>query len=260
MQKASFRNFALPLCLSLFLLPAFASAQDADLLGDDVQALDSDALFGHLRSPNRAEISSEISSKITLIPFRDGNAFHKGDVLVEFDCTELEAQKAKVTAILDGALKQYQAEKRLLKLQSGGQLELDLAAAKVAEGRADLRGVQAKLDKCTLYAPYDGKIVEQKANEHEFVQIGEPIVEIVEQSAMEVEFIVPSLWVSKLNIGTIFNFEIGETQTSYRAKIIRQGAIIDPISRTVTMIGQLDQIHDELIVGMSGFVKLQGVE
>jgi RND family efflux transporter MFP subunit len=242
----------------ILFVPASLWGQEPALLGDgELQALDGDSVYGHIRSRNRATLSSEFPAKIEAIPFRDGESFEKGDILIKFDCSLLMAQQEKARAVLDGARKKYASEKRLMTLQSGGQLELDLATAKMAEARAEVKAIQTKLEKCELQAPYTGRVVMQKAGESEFVQTGQAIIDIIETAYLEIEFIVPSHWIAKLKTDSPFLFKVGETQKSYAAKIVRPGGVVDPVSRTVTMIGRFDNIHPELIVGMSGYIQLQ---
>ncbi|WP_417821544.1 efflux RND transporter periplasmic adaptor subunit [Terasakiella sp.] len=259
MQKASSSSILILFSfITVLLVPASLRGQEPALLGEEeLQALDGDSVYGHIRSRNRATLSSEFPAKIEVIPFRDGESFEKGDILIKFDCSLLMAQQDKARAVLDGARKKYASEKRLMTLQSGGQLELDLATAKMAEARAEVKAIQTKLEKCELQAPYTGRVVMQKAGEFEFVQTGQAIIDIIETGHMEIEFIVPSHWIAKLTKGSPFQFKVGETQESYGAKIIRPGGVVDPVSRTVTMIGRFDDIHPELIVGMSGYIQLQ---
>lgn len=240
--------------ISVLLVPVSLWGQELAVSEEGVMGENEQSVYGYLRSRNMAKISAEFPAKIEALPFQDGENFQQGDVLVRFDCSVLKTEKEKFQAIQRGAQKRYQSEKRLTKLQSGGQLELELAAAKMAEAKADLNGVLVRLEKCELKAPYDGSVIKRHANEHEFLQTGTPIVEIIESRHLEVEFIVPSAWLMKLGDGSGFTFKVGETAREYRGEIIRQGAMVDPVSRTVTMIGRLTSQPSELIAGMSGYV------
>lgn len=249
---------SLAILLNVLLVPASVWGQELAVSEDGFDQVDDQSIYGYLRSRNVAKISAEFPAKIEQLPYRDGESFKAGDLLVRFDCSVLKMEKQKFEAIKLGAQKRFQSEKRLTKLQSGGQLELDLAAAKVAEAKADLDGVLVRLEKCDLRAPFDGSVIKRSANEHEFVQTGAPIVEIIESAHLEVEFIVPSNLLMTLQQGSGFMFEVGETGKAYRGEIIRRGAIVDPVSRTVTMIGRLSNPSGELVAGMSGYVKIEG--
>jgi membrane fusion protein, multidrug efflux system len=243
------RKLAL-LGLMVVLLPLKVEAQD-------LQSLNPDEIFGQLRSRNITTLSSEIAAKTDSIPFRNGESFLKGDVLVSFDCGLYQARENKAQAILNGASKKHAAEKRLAKLGSGGQLDVDLAAAKVEEARADLQIAKQQTSKCVLIAPYDGRVVQQRAGEHQFMQTGAAVIDIVEEGVLEIEFLVPSKRVVGLKKGSAFRFHVMETDKTYPAVILRRGALVDPISRTISMIGTLTGEAPDLIAGMSGQVLLE---
>jgi len=231
----------------MILSPAVVGAQD-------FQSINPDEIFGQLRSRNLTTLSSEIAAKTENIPFRDGESFKKGDVLVSFDCDLFQARKNKAQAIFNGANKKHAAEKRLEKMGSGGQLDVDLAAAKVGEARADLETAKIQISKCKLLAPYNGRVIQQRVGEHQFMQTGGAVIDIVEDGALEIEFLIPSQQVVGLTSGTEFTFHVMETDKSYPATILRRGALVDPISRTIAMVGTLKGDYPDLISGMSGRV------
>ncbi|CAK0764628.1 hypothetical protein WCLP8_3730004 [uncultured Gammaproteobacteria bacterium] len=54
-------------------------------------------------------------------------------------------------------------------------------------------------------------MVEQKAREHQYVQAGQPLLEILDDSVLEVEFIAPSSWLAWLKAGASFKVTVEET-------------------------------------------------
>lgn len=201
-------------------------------------------------------IAAEIGAKINRLPVPEGGSFRAGQLLASFDCTVQQAQLQKAQAELEGAEQSYKSNQRLAELNSVGQLELDLSKAAVSKARADWNSNQALLSKCSINAPFSGRVAEQKAREQQYVQPGQPLLDILDDSVLELEFLVPSRWLSWLRSGGKFQVQIDETGKSYPAKFTRIGARVDPISQSVKVAAAIDGHYPELIAGMSGRVQV----
>ncbi len=60
---------------------------------------------------------------------------------------------------------------------------------------------QAQLQKCRVNAPFSSRVVNLPAHEHQYLEIGDPIMEIINDSQLELKLIVPSLWLRWLKPG-----------------------------------------------------------
>jgi RND family efflux transporter MFP subunit len=175
---------------------------------------------------------------------------------VGFDCSLQQSLLQKAKAEQNGAQLTVKANQRLLELNSIGQLELDLSRAALDRASAEVGAQQAVLAKCSIQAPYAGRIAEQKVREQQFVQPGQALLDIFDDSVLELEFLVPSHWLGWLKVGQKFDVEIDETKRTYPAKFLRIGARVDPVSQSVKVTAAIDGQFPELIAGMSGRVKV----
>lgn len=208
-------------------------------------------------SPRRyTTISSEVGAKISRISVAEGGRFRAGQVLVALDCSMQQAQLQKARAVLGSAEHTYQANRRLEELRSVGKVELGVSQAEVAKAKADVASSTVTLSKCTIAAPFAGRVAEQKAREQQYVQPGQPLLDILDDSVLELEFIVPSRWLVWLKPGYAFQVTIDETGKTYPAKVQRIGARIDPVSQSVKLSAAVAGKFPELIAGMSGRVAL----
>lgn len=209
-------------------------------------------------SPHRyTTLASELNAKISQITVKEGDRFKKGQRLVRFDCALQAAQLQRAKAVLALADKSYTANQRLWELHSIGQLELETAKAEVEKSRADVKLIDTTLQKCDISAPFSGRVAEQKIRDQQFAQAGQPILEIIDDSDLELEFIVPSHWLSWLKVGHQLNVKIDETNQKYPAKITRLGARVDPISQSIKVAAVIEGTYPELIAGMSGRIELK---
>lgn len=197
-------------------------------------------------------IAAEIGAKINRIAVVEGGAFKAGQALVSFDCSVQQAQLRKVEAEVDAAEQTLKANVQLEKLNSVGQLELDLSRSSVSRARAEASAHRALLSKCSIAAPFSGRVAEQKVREQQYVQPGQPMLDILDDSVLELEFLVPSRWLSSLKVGVRLQVAIDETGKTYPAQFIRIGARVDPVSQTVKVAAAIDGRFPELIAGMTG--------
>jgi RND family efflux transporter MFP subunit len=217
-------------------------------------ALDRREIRAQLAPRRYTTLASEIGAKINRLPVPEGGRFRAGEVLVQFDCSLQQTQLNKAKAALAASEKTWNANKRLNELNSVGTVELDISEAEVAKAKAEVAANAALIAKCALPAPFAGRIAEQKAREQQFVQPGQPLLEILDDSALELEFIIPSRWLAWLKTGHPFSVAIDETGKTYPAKVQRIGAKVDPVSQSVKISAAIDGRFPDLIAGMSGRV------
>lgn len=217
-------------------------------------ALETREIRAQLTPRRYTTLAAEIGAKIERLPLSEGAAFKQGQLLVQFDCVLQQAQLAKAEAALMAADTNWHGNQKLSELNSVGKVELDISSAEVLKARAEVAGNRALLGKCQINAPFAGRIAEQKAREQQYVQPGQALLEILDDSTLELEFIVPSRWLSWVRTGATFQVGIDETGKTYPAKVQRIAARVDPISQSVKLTAVIDGHFGELIAGMSGKV------
>lgn len=197
-------------------------------------------------------IASELSAKIKELPFKEGQAFKVGQVLAVFDCTTQQAQFQKTKAVLSIAERNYQTNQKLLALGSVGRIEYENSYSEFLKTKAENDELASILARCNVLAPYSGMIVEQKVRPQQFVQAGQPLLDILDKSSLELEFVAPSKWSPWLTEGYKFQIALDETGKSYPAKITRVNGKIDPVSQTIKVAAVIDGDFKEIAPGMSG--------
>jgi membrane fusion protein (multidrug efflux system) len=98
-------------------------------------------------------------------------------------------------------------------------------------------------------------VVEVIAHANEVAATGQPLMKIQDGSNLEVQIIVPSNWLTWLKPGAPFAFVIDETGQTVNGKIARFGASVDPVSKTIRVIGSLTTGGATVLPGMSGSAK-----
>ncbi len=242
-----------PVCLVLFtILPR-------SVLGDTHASLaEIDQVRGQLRAVQKATLSAGREGKISAIAVQLGQLVNKGDALVVLDCNELKAQRDVVRAQLQAAKDRYHVNERLAKVKNISPLELTLSGSEVDVAHGELNQIRARFRDCQVVAPFDARIVERFADPHEYIRRGDPLLTLVNPHQFEIDMVIPSLWLSRVAVGTLFSFHIDETGSVHAATLRSIVGQVDPISQTARVIGQFEQSVEGLLPGMSGVVRFSG--
>ena len=244
--STSQRGF-IPLLFSLAMLvtTSDASAQ---------QNIDPDEMQTRILvySAARVEVRTELYARILEIPFGEGLNFAKGDILIRFDCARYDAERKAARASANAANIEHRTKRKLLKFQAVGKDEVKLAAAQSAKAHAELKVHQVRAQQCQYEAPFAGRIVEKHVNTHEFSGADKPLLTILNDSALELQLVVPSTWFRWMKSGQKFNFVLDETGETHSGVITRIGAQVDPVSQTIKVIAGFQNAPGKVLAGMSG--------
>lgn len=200
---------------------------------------------------DQAVLSSELASRITAIPYRMGDMFQKGELLVQLDCTLYDAQKRKVSAELQATEIRVNNARQLSQLRSIGTLDLALAEAELQKTQAELDIATLNTQRCQVKAPYSGRIESLKVQEHENVQPHQELLKIIGTTKLEAEILVPADWIQWLEAGHPVQLHTQETDQTISALISHIGPSIDPASQTLQLRARLTSNADTLRPGMS---------
>jgi membrane fusion protein, multidrug efflux system len=227
----------------------FASMTQA--YGQDVSAR------GVVKAVTEATIAVDYTARIRRLPFQEGQAFHKGDVLIAFDCSRYQAEVFAARAGVHAKELVVVNNRRLLSRGAIGSAEVEVSIAELQKVRAEMMAVQARTGSCSFTAPFEGRLVERLAQEHETPAPNQPLIKIVDTTNMEVEAIVSSKWLLWLKPGSTFEFSVDETGQTLAARVVRMGAIVDPVSQTIKAYGVLTEKNTSVLPGMSGTATFQ---
>ena len=243
LSQPTWRGFVVALAAMVCAVSS-AQAQDVRTTRVVVQAL------------NQAMLSAEIAARITRMPFREGDRFKAGDTLVSFDCAIFEAQRDKVEAELKAARSQLDNDRELERSRSIGALNVVLSEVSVQRAQAEVRMAKINTDRCTIRAPWNGRVLLRKANELEVAKLQQEVMAIVSTDALEVMAVVPSTWVRNVKPGQTLDVHIDETGTQHKAQIVTLGSMVDAVSQTVNLRARI-AADARLLPGMTGSATLR---
>lgn len=240
------------LALALTLLSGTSQSQPAPA---------SSGQRAQLVAVQHALISSELAARISALPVREGQTFRKGQVLVDYDCALNRARLERASQAETAARQKLKVAEQLDGLGSISQSDLVQARAAVSVAQAETGVERVMVRRCTIRAPFTGRVGETFVHAAEHVAEGKPLLSIYDDSAFEIESIVPSRWMAWLKPGYPMRITLDETGQRYTASVVRIAGAVDPVSQTVKVVGRLRNDPDgdqraPLLPGMSGSVRI----
>jgi RND family efflux transporter MFP subunit len=233
---------ALAAVAALLCAPAFAAPAPSATADIRVQVV----------AETSATLGAPMAGRLSQFPLHDGDRFKKGEVLARFSCGEKEGVLNHARATLEGRRQVLDSKQKLHNLGSSTEVEFKVAQSDVSQANADVATAQATVSECVVVAPFTGRVAGVYAHNFQFLATGAPLLDVLSDKDLNLEMIVPSLWIAWLKSGTRFNVVIDETGKTYPAHLVRLSGKVDPVSRSIKAYGKFDSPDDVLLPGMSG--------
>ena len=205
-----------------------------------------------------AVIAAPMAGQVVEFSVADGDTVHRDDVLVRFDCRQPEAVLTRARAELVKRQDLLSTQKALKALNTYSKADFTTAQNDVEVAKAELTLAQTSVDNCTIKAPIDGRVASAPVRNYQFVQAGTPLLELVGDRDLELELIVPSIWLRWLKPNAHARVQVSETQGTYDAHIVRISGRVDAASQTIKIYGRIDGNASALLPGMSGVAHFDG--
>ncbi len=173
-------------------------------------------LPGTVESLTEGAIAAEVEGLVTSIEAREGTTVRAGRTVVRLSRTNLELRKRA----LEGQLREARArldlaERNLERAEdlyddgviSQGEYDDAVSESSAWQGRidqlsADLQRVEVDLERCDIRAPYDGVVVAERTEVGQWIDVGDPVAEMLALDRLEVRIEVPERYFAELVRGT----------------------------------------------------------
>ncbi|MFA7506055.1 MAG: efflux RND transporter periplasmic adaptor subunit [Burkholderiaceae bacterium] len=245
------------LCATLLAGAGIAGAQPARPAGDaqavaSVREVASERPRVLLMPEHETTLVAQAVGRIERLGGGLGDSFRAGATLVGFDCAEQQARLKIGQAELDSARRNLEAKERLSALQAAGEIEVQIARAAVDRASAQVELANVQISQCRIRAPFAGRIAKLHVREHQGVNIGQPLMDIVAVGPLKLRLNVPSRWLAWLVVDHGFEVAIDETGKQYPAIVSALNARVDAVSQSIEIEARIVGKHPELLPGMSG--------
>jgi RND family efflux transporter MFP subunit len=201
-------------------------------------------VVGTIEAESRSSISPRLMANIIEINVRAGDVVKKGDVLARLDDV---IPRARVEQAKE-ALKSAEANRNLAQaetnriLSAGGAIsaseretwltKFDSAKSEVKRAEQAVKEAEASLSDATILAPYDGVVIDRKAEPGDQATMGRVLLTMYDPSKMRIEASVREGMVGRLKAGQKVQVKIDSINQIRDAKVDQIVPAADPSSRS----------------------------
>ncbi|MCA8883543.1 MAG: efflux RND transporter periplasmic adaptor subunit [Rhodobacteraceae bacterium] len=211
------------------------------------------AFLGQVEPAQTAELSFELSGKLSRIVADEGQAVRRGDLLARLDTQLLEAEQRRLEAARDAqaaelrfaeaALSRRTAlnERGFAPAESSDQARAtrDALIARMAETDAGLEAVRLRIEKSELHAPFDGWIGARLQDTGAALAAGQPLFRLLQNDRAVIRVGLP-VWIAPEDLlhRDDLTVTLGGQTLAARVHAIRPD--VDPATRTRTVLLHVD--------------------
>ena len=223
----------------------FAESVEERSFSRDIEAL------GTLEPNEIVELSLNASDRITALYFDDGERVRSGKTLLSLAQREQVALVESAEASVEEASRQLDRVSRLAQANAVSQSELDRAQRDLDSAEANLRALQSRQKDRVLVAPFDGVLGFRRVSLGSFVRPGDVVATLIDDSEMNLDFDVPSIFIRSIQPGTAITAETDDLPGElFQGEIETLDNRIDPVTRTIRARARIPNTDRLLRTGM----------
>jgi RND family efflux transporter MFP subunit len=156
---------------------------------------------GTVFARQRALLAARISATVRELPFEEGAAVRRGQVVAGLDDRALRAQLAAAESQRDAARVDAERYRRLLDRNAATPREAEAAAARAADADAAVAAASDALAYAVLRAPFDGHLARRLVRVGDVASPGQPLVELEGDGGYELRTALGSAEAATLSPG-----------------------------------------------------------
>ena len=210
---------------------------------------------GSLAAVQGVTVSNELPGTVQSIAFESGTLVKQGDLLVQLDVTNDQAQLRGLEAQATLARVNLDRAKGLRNSNTNAQTDLDTAEAQHQQAQAAVDTLKANIAKKTITAPFAGQLGLRQVNLGQYLAAGTAIVTLQAMDPIYVNFTVPQQDVVNLSPKQSVQVSIdaypGE---AFDGAINAINAKVDDATRNLAVQATLGNAGGKLKPGMFGAV------
>lgn len=214
-------------------------------------------VIGTLASNESVIVRPEIAGRIAKIHFREGERVQRGTPLLSLDASVQEAELREAEAALHVSQRNYARAEELLKKGAGAVRQRDEALGQLEADQARVALAQARLQKMSLTAPFDGVLGLRKVSVGAYVTPGQDIVNLENIDPIKVEFRVPETSLRVLREGQKIRVQVDAfPDAAFAGEVYAMDPRIDAAGRSVAIRARIPNPDGLLRPGLFARVAL----
>jgi len=212
--------------------------------------------IGTVAAVQGVTVSADLPGVVDRIAFDSGKTVEKGEVLVQLDTRQEQAQLAGAESALELARLNHERMQGLVKQDAVSRAEYDTAAATYKQAEARIGEIRATIERKTIRAPFSGVLGIRQVNLGQYLTGGDPVVPLQSLNPIYVNFAVPQQDTADMQIGRTVHIAVGELGNgAFTGRVSAVDSVVDQTTRNVQVQATLANPGAKLHPGM--FVQAQ---
>jgi membrane fusion protein (multidrug efflux system) len=207
---------------------------------------------GSVLANEMAELHPEVSGRLTYLNLPDGATVKEGTLLARVNDAELQAQLEQQKTQLDLANKTLKRLSDLLKINGVNQADYDAALSQVNTLQANMKVINAQIDKTIVRAPFSGELGIREVSPGSYVTPQTVIGSIHQTDKVKIDFTVPETFASLVKKGNKVEVQTDSHAENLDATITAIEPQINTVSRNIKVRAMLTKG----VISPGAFVKV----
>jgi membrane fusion protein (multidrug efflux system) len=195
---------------------------------------------GESLSEEMIELHPEISGRLTYLNIPDGAVVQKGTVLAKINDADLQAQLEQQKVQLDLAVKTEQRLKELLTVNGINQADYDAALSQVNTFNANIKVLNAQIDKTVVRAAFSGKLGLRMVSPGAYVTPLTLLGTLQEADNIKIDFTLPEFYANMARVGNTVFIQTNESDDKLPAVISAIEPQINSATRNIKARARLN--------------------
>jgi len=208
-------------------------------------------VIGTVAAIQGVTVSADLPGTVDKIHFASGEWVHEGDVLVELDTRQEQAQLAETEAQRNLAQINYGRTQQLVKEGVIARTEYDNVTAqqKVTEGQ--VAEIRATIARKTIRAPFSGILGIRQVNLGQYLAAGQAIVSLQSLNPIYVNFGVPQQTTAQLGVGRSLHITSDDLPgLAFTGSVTALDSVVNESTRDIQVQATLPNPQNKLRPGM----------
>ncbi len=208
-------------------------------------------VIGTVAAVQGVTVSADLPGIVDRIAFDSGKSVHEGDVLVELDTRQEQAQLAAVEAQRDLARLNFDRMQGLVSEGAISRAEYDRAAAEQKQTEAGVGEIRATIERKTIRAPFSGILGIRQVNLGQYLSSGDPSSPLQSLDPIYVNFGVPQQQAGQMRVGRQVRITAGDAAgAEFTGEVTAIDSTVDEATRNIQVQATLANPDGTLRPGM----------
>ena len=213
--------------------------------------------IGTVVAINGVTISTDLAGIVCKLAFDSGCQVKAGDLLVQLNTDQEQAQLAQAEAQRDWTQITLTRNQDLLVKRTVSQSDFDSATAQFHQAQATVDQYKAVIARKTLRAPFAGIVGIRQVNLGQYLNTGDPVVTLQSFDPIYVNFSLPQQNLSQITVGQAVEITVDAYGDKlFKGRLTAINSLVDQNSRNVQIQATLPNSDTQLRPGMYAKVKV----